>query len=114
MAAIEVGVEDGVVVAGVGGEVDLATAHTVVAELAAAVSTDSPGLVIDMSDLTFLDSSAVGGLFRLGRQLRDRRQGMRLVVPTASPVARVLELVEIGRLAPLHETRADAVAALRR
>jgi hypothetical protein len=53
-------------------------------------------------------------LFRLARRLGGRRQQLHVVAPTGAAVARVLEIVEFGRAAPLHTTLDQALTATRR
>ncbi|MET0205785.1 MAG: STAS domain-containing protein [Thermoleophilaceae bacterium] len=98
-----------VVVAHVTGELDLAGAPQTGERIAEAVPTSARGLVVDMSTLEFIDSSGVAMLFGLVRRLSSRRQELRVVAPQGRPVARVLEIVEFERAAPI---RADVEAAV--
>ena len=70
------------------------------------------GLVVDMSELEFIDSSGVAMLFGLVRRLSSRRQGLRVVAPQGRPVARVLEIVEFDRAAPINPDLDAAVAEI--
>lgn len=90
-----------VVVAHVTGELDLAGAPQTGERIAEAVPTSARGLVVDMSTLEFIDSSGVAMLFGLVRRLSSRRQELRVVAPQGRPVARVLEIVEFERAAPI-------------
>ena len=72
----------------------------------------APGLVVDMSGLDFMDSSGVSMLFALARQVGSHRQQFVVVAPTASPVARVLQIVEFDRAAPVREDVEAAVTAI--
>ena len=92
---------DGIVVARLAGELDIAGAPRVSDAIAEAVPTTSPGLVIDFSELKFIDSSGVAMLFGLARRLNGRRQQLRVVAPEGGPVTRVLEIVEFDRAAPV-------------
>ena len=104
----------GVPVARLDGEIDLSNAEAMLGRLAEAVPNAASGLVIDLSGVSFLDSSAVGALFRLSRRLDQRRQQLRLVVPGDSPIMRVLELVDVEQAAPVHASVEEAVAPMRR
>ena len=64
-----------------------------------------------MSELEFIDSSGVAMLFGLVRRLTSRRQELRVVAPGGQPVARVLEIVEFDRAAPIHDDLDAALAA---
>ena len=102
----------GVQVAVLSGEMDLANAGHAIATVVDAVDNGAPGLVLDLTGVSFIDSGGVGALFRLGRRLSERRQELRLVVPGDSPLRRVLSVVQVDRVAPLHETRDGAVEAV--
>ena len=102
-----------VVVAHVTGELDIAGAPHAGERIAAAVPTSARGLVVDMSELDFIDSSGVAMLFGLVRRLSSRRQQLRVVAPKGKPVARVLEIVEFDRAAPVCADVERALAAIR-
>ena len=105
--------DDGrVVVARLTGELDIAVAESVGTQIAAAVPSSALGVVIDMSALDFMDSSGVSMLFMLARQVGRHRQSLQIVAPEGRPVARVLEIVEFGRAAPVHRDLDAAVAAV--
>ena len=92
---------DGVVVAQVSGELDIAGASRTGDTIADAVPTAARGLVVDFSRLDFIDSSGVAMLFGLARRLGGRRQQLRVVAPEGGPVGRVLDIVEFDRAAPV-------------
>lgn len=73
-------------------------------ELTSAVPNDALTLVIDLSDARYLDSAAIEVLFELSRRLTRRRQALRLVVPSSSPLRRLLTLIDVGSVAPMHES----------
>jgi anti-anti-sigma factor len=92
---------DGVVIAQVSGELDIAAASRTGDAIAGAVPTSARGLVVDFTKLDFIDSSGVAMLFALARRLSGRRQGLRVVSPEGGPVTRVLGIVEFDRAAPV-------------
>jgi len=102
-----------VVVARVAGEIDLATASGVGAELSSAVPNKALGLVIDLTGTTYLDSSGVSLLFDLAERLRMRQQAIRLAVPEEAPLRRVLQIVDAGGAVPVLPTVEDATAEIR-
>jgi anti-anti-sigma factor len=103
---------DEVVVARIEGELDLASAPQAGQEIEAAVPAAARGLVVDFSELEFIDSSGIAMLFNLARRLGGRRQELRVVAVPGDPVARVLDIVEFGRAAPLHADLETAVAEI--
>lgn len=110
LVKLEVGQRGDVVVASVSGELDVSGAPALGDELAEAVPTSADGLVVDFTDLEFIDSSGIAMLFGLARHLASRRQEMRVVAPSGEPVARVLELVDFERAATVHADVDGAVA----
>jgi anti-anti-sigma factor len=101
-----------VVIARVKGELDLAGAPATGAAIGEAVPTSARGLVVDFSGLEFIDSSGIAMLFNLARRLGSRRQELRVVAVDGKPVARVLEIVEFDRAAPVHQTLEEALGSV--
>ena len=102
----------GVPVAVVDGEVDLANGEKVRTLLLDAAGNEAPGLVVDLSGTTYLDSHGIQLLLELARRLRVRQQGLRVVVPEQSLVRRLLILTSIDSEIPLDRTVADAIDRL--
>jgi anti-anti-sigma factor len=105
---------DGVVVARLPYEVDLAIADTVGSDLLAAVANEATGLVIDLSGTRYLDSAGISMLFRTRDRLRDRRQRVGVVCPPGSPLARLLEIVALDSAMPVHTAQPEAIADVAR
>jgi anti-anti-sigma factor len=105
--------DDAVVVARLTGELDISGAAATGERIAEAVPSSARGLVVDTSGLEFIDSSGVSMLFGLARRVGSRRQELHVVAPTGKPVARVLEIVEFGRAAPVHEDLDSALGEIR-
>jgi anti-anti-sigma factor len=95
------------------GELDASNVDVVQARLLDAATGEVPGLVLDLTDTSYLDSAAVRILFDLARRLRTRRQELRLVVPPDGVVRRVLVLTALADIVPLDDSVDDAVRALR-
>ena len=98
--------DDGVATTVVSGELDLATAPSLSAAVAA--HGDARLLVLDLTAVTFLDSTGVRVLIEADRACTG--SGSRLVVLAGDgPVRRVLELCELdGRLALVTEHPSSA------
>jgi anti-sigma B factor antagonist len=94
------------------GELDVFNAAVMASAIEAAVPPDAHGAVIDLTDVAFLDSTAIRKLFALAGRLTERRQRVHVVSPDGSSVLRTLELVEFGRAAPMHDTLQDALDEL--
>ena len=95
---------DGSAVVHVSGELDLAAAPRF--EEAVWSIRDAPGVVIDLTGCTFLDSSGVRILVKAARETSER--GARLDLVAADPaVLRVLEITSVETMAPVHASLDD-------
>ena len=87
------------------GELDLATAGAVQAELERAEAGDARALVLDLSGLTFMDSSGVRVV--VTAHARSRADAGRLeLVRGPAAVQRVFEICGVAELLPFVERRA--------
>ena len=99
---------EGVVVLGMDGEFDLAAAPALREQLAAARAGGPRGVVVDMTEVTFLDSSALRELLRADAALRA--DGAPLVLAgLRPPVARLLELTRTTGLLTVAPTVGEAL-----
>src|SRR3954469_20983766 len=105
--------DEDIVVARITGEIDLASAETVGAELAGAVPNRALGLIVDLSGTSYLDSSGVSLVFELAERLRRRQQQLRLVVPEDAPLLRVLRIVKAADVVPITGSVDEAAAQIR-
>lgn len=67
-------------------------------------------VIIDMSALSFVDSSGLGALLSCLRTMNNRNGTLHLV-GLAKPVRALFELVRMHRIFSLHDTIAAALAA---
>ena len=88
-------------VARLSGDIDLTNVSELAEALARSVENTALGLVVDLSQVTYLDSTGLRLLFRLSTSLQSRQQDLHLVVPHASPLRRVLVLAGVEETAPL-------------
>ena len=105
--------QEGVIVARLAGEVDLSNAKEIADTLTTAVPNGALGVVIDLSATTYLDSSGVHLMFELAERLRARQQQLRVAVPEAAPLRRVLRVVDLESAVPLAATLEQAIADTR-
>ena len=106
--------QDGVVVAHVTGEVDLANSAKLGRALARAIPNDAVGVVIDLSATTYLDSSGVSLVFDLVERLHSRRQLVRVALPEDAPLRRVLRVVNLEAVVPIVVTAEAGAEEIRR
>ena len=104
----------GVAVVAVSGEIDVATSEAFEDALAASVrDRDEAGVVVDLTDVTFMDSSGLNALVRAME--RHKRLGSNLAVATSD--SRITTLFEVSRLdnvLRLYRSRDAAISALDR
>ena len=101
VASVQARDHAGVRLVRVDGEIDLSNAREMLDRISSQVPSDAWQVVVDLGGLTFLDSSGVAMLFRLGERMRRNRQELRLLVPEAAPIRRVMELTAVGRVIPI-------------
>jgi len=101
---------DGIVVVSPRGELDAYTPPRLRSELHRLVEAGNRTLVVDLTDVSFLDSSALGVLVGTLRRLREREGELRIVKPR--PLAmRAFEVTSLDRVLNLYGTRKEALAA---
>lgn len=98
-------------VVSVGGEVDIFTAPRFKQCLVELLDAGVRRLVVDLSDVTFIDSTALGVLIGGVRRVHSAGGAMTLVVVTR-PVERVLGVTGLDRIFVIHATRDEALKAL--
>jgi anti-sigma B factor antagonist len=112
LATLTLELRDGVQVAHIAGEVDIANAAALEAEIAEAVSNAADGLVIDLTETEYFDSAGVRLLFELHGRLAGRRQVLRVVVPHEAVILSALRITEVDQVVPIDATVDEALAAL--
>jgi anti-anti-sigma factor len=113
LARMEMRGEAGAIVATVAGEVDISNAADLGSALEGAVPQRALGLVLDLSEATYIDSAGIHLLFRLGGRLTRRRQQLRVVVPDGAPIRKIVNLAGLGWTVPSDKTVAEALTNLR-
>ena len=84
------------------GEIDHHGARTMMAQLDEAITARLPArLILDMSGVTFMDSSGIAVLLRALRQMEAHGGSLR-VTGIPAQARRVLDAAGVGRLIPLE------------
>lgn len=86
---------DGVCVIVLAGEIDLGNAGTIADALVGQLDPGPSRLVIDLSHVSFIDSSGINELLQLARRLSAIGGQVVLAAPTET-VARVFDIVKLG------------------
>ena len=113
LADVRIEREDNMVVAVLTGEVDMSNAASVRWQIAESVTPDDDALVVDLSDLSFIDSAGLHTLIELGTVLDERRQKLLLCLPPGSTIRRAIEIIGLPRAISIHSDRGEAMEAAR-
>jgi anti-anti-sigma factor len=112
LADVEFGSRGIDVIARVTGEIDLSNAIDLESALVGAVSNHSRALIVDLSNVRYLDSAGIQLIYRLRESLHARRQRLAVVIPKGSPAHDALRLAGVAEHVETIETLDDATHAL--
>jgi anti-anti-sigma factor len=101
---------DGRAEVAVSGEIDFATHRSLLGALAEEIERGRPRIVLDMSRVSFCDSTGLGVLVQVRQRVVEVDGWLRLAGPT-EPVRRALEITNLDRLIPAYPTVAEAFDA---
>jgi anti-sigma B factor antagonist len=101
---------DGVTVFALYGEADLHVAGELRDRLSAAIDAGASSVVLDLSEVSFVDSMTLGVLVGSAKRVRANGGQLRIVV-NRPPLRRIFEVTLLDRVFPLDESRDDALAA---
>jgi anti-sigma B factor antagonist len=90
------------------GEVDLSNVGELRAKITDTTPNDALGLVLDLSDVTYLDSAGIGLLHSLRTDFAARGQKLELVIPPDSPITDALRLAGLDWGERASDTAAEA------
>jgi anti-sigma B factor antagonist len=105
---------DDVAVMMVGGELDYAASPQLRERIADQITAGGRRLVLDLSAVTFIDSTAIGVLVGAVMRLRETGGGSLAVVcaPEKRRVVQIFEIAAVSRVIELHDSREEALLAL--
>ncbi|MEU4877100.1 STAS domain-containing protein [Streptomyces sp. NPDC021608] len=95
----------------VAGDVDLHTSRLLRVQAMTVVEQGFPHLVLDLAQVDFVDSTGLSALIVL-LQATSRAGGSLRVASVPERLVRMVTMTGISQLLPIHETVADALAAL--
>jgi len=112
LATVRIRERGKIVIATVGGEVDVSNRLGLTTRLIDAVANSATGLLLDLSELEFMDSSGVHMLYELAERLGTRQLRFAVVLPPNRPPRRAIELSGSEPRGWLHADINSALAAL--
>ena len=93
MSSLDLERIDGVPIAHIREDIDAANAAIIQQQLADALGPVAWSLVIDLSEIRYVDSAGIDMLLRLSHRLDDRRAKLILVIPDTSQLKRLAAIV---------------------
>jgi anti-sigma B factor antagonist len=98
-------------VVAVRGEIDLFTAPELKQVLAESIEGGRNRIVVDLTETTFLDSTALGVLIGAVKRLRSR-EGALAIVNVDENIAKTFEITGLDQIFTILATREEAVSAV--
>lgn len=93
--------ETGRAVLRISGALDIQSRDAMLTAGRAALESDAPALVLDMADVSFMDSTGIGALVELGHDAEDA--GSDFAIRDPSPrVVRILQMTGLAQAWPLE------------
>lgn len=114
LADIRLSEEGRAVVAQLTGELDLSNAGNIGGALAESVPNSALVLIVDLSEVQYLDSAGIHLIYELREKLRARGQALQLVIPPDSPASDALRLAGVVGAVATSETVDEALADVAR
>lgn len=100
---------DGLLVVALAGEMDIANAPQLTARLAELGTAGQDRVVIDLSKLTFIDSSGINALVSAAKPIEAA--GGRVIVAAPSPhIQQVFDIVHLSEVVPIEQSLEAALA----
>ncbi|MEY2449499.1 MAG: hypothetical protein QOH79_2975 [Acidimicrobiaceae bacterium] len=86
------GSDGGAVLIAVAGEIDLSNSEHVEQQIASFISNRTMHAVVDLTQVTYIDSIGMRVLFGLATSLQTAQIGLKLIAPIGSPARRLIEI----------------------
>jgi anti-sigma B factor antagonist len=112
LADVQISRARGAVVARLSGEVDMSNAEEIGVTVIGATPCDARGVVLDLSEVDYLDSAGIYVIHGMRASLQARGQSLLLVIPADSPVHDALRLSGAERPGEVVEELDGALRAL--
>lgn len=112
LADVQIAVAARALVVHVTGEVDMSNAQDVGSAIIDATPNEADGVVLDLSQVDYLDSAGIYVVHGLRTSLQARGQSLIMVIPVTSPVHDALRLAGVKRPSETADTVEDALRRL--
>jgi len=103
LARVEASTVDGRRCVHVRGEIDLSNAAQVRDAIGDALGAEAV-VVVDLSEVAYLDSAGIAMIFRLAERLTYNRQELRLVIPPEGPIRAAVRLTKLDQVIRVQDS----------
>ena len=112
MNAVSIIEQDGQLVAALNGDIDVAEVDRVTSQILSAVQNDVRAVVLDLSKVSYLDSTGIQMMFDLIRRFHSARQAVGIVVPHGSPLVTLLKITHVHEACPVAASVEECLQAI--
>jgi anti-anti-sigma factor len=113
LADLHFTVRDEALVAQLTGQIDLSNADDLARVMQEAAPNDALGIIVDLTEVAYLDSAGIRLIYQLRESFRARGQKLELIIAEGSPVGDALRLSGVKPHALIFASVEDALMALR-
>ena len=103
-------VEDDVAIVDVNGDIDVLTSGALRDRLLAVAVKGHHGLVVNLGNVEFIDSTGIGVLIGVWRRVQAGRGTFALAVPSRR-TRRIFDIAGVSKVLSIHDSAAEAVQA---
>jgi anti-sigma B factor antagonist len=102
--------EDDVAIVDVNGDIDVLTSGALRDRLLAVAGQGHDGLVVNLGDVEFIDSTGIGVLIGVWRRVQAGRGAFALAAPSRR-TRRIFDIAGVSKVFSIHDSTAEAVQA---
>jgi anti-sigma B factor antagonist len=114
LADVAFSADGDVVVASVRGEIDLSNAGDLGDAIRRRLTNEALALVLELTEVEYLDSSGIHLIYELHDRLRNRGQDIRVVIAPGAVIGEALRLADVPRAIGAAESVEAALESLRK
>jgi anti-anti-sigma factor len=114
LADVQITLSQYALLARLSGEIDMSNAEDMGATVVGATPNEVTGVVLDLSDVEYLDSAGIYVIFGMRASLQARGQTLIMVIPPDSPVHDALRLSGAERPGEIADTVDEALKTINR
>jgi anti-sigma B factor antagonist len=113
LADVSFSADGDIVVASLRGEIDMSNAGEIGEAIGRRLTNDNLALVLDLTEVEYVDSAGIHVIYDLHERLRNRGQDIRVVIAPGALIAEALRLADVPRAVGAAESVEAALVSLR-